>query len=85
MANANSVARKKAGDPATWKPIPNAREIDKLYADPTAVHACLIIGYNRTTKEIAVSDSWGPSFQERRIPAAAAQEVSQDEYWVLTW
>ena len=85
MANENSAARKKAGDLATWKPTPTAREIDKLYADPTTAHACLIIGYNRTTKEIAVSDSWGPRFQERWIPAAAAQKVSQDEYWVLSW
>jgi hypothetical protein len=85
MANENSAARKKAGDPATWKPTPTAREIDKLYPDPATAHACLIIGYNRTTKEIAVSDSWGPQFQERWIPAAAAQKVSQDEYWVLSW
>ena len=85
MANANSAARQKAGDLATWKPTPTAREIDKLYPDPTTAHACLIIGYNRTTKEIAVSDSWGPRFQERWIPAAAAQKVSQDEYWVLAW
>jgi hypothetical protein len=85
MANANSAARKKAGDPATWKPIPTAREIDKLFPDPEAAHACLIIGYHRTTNEIAVSDSWGPRFQERWIPAAAAQKMSQNEYWVLTW
>jgi hypothetical protein len=85
LANANSAARKIAADPATWKPTPTAREIDQLYADPTTAHACLIIGYNRATKEIAVSDSWGPEFQERWIPAAAAQKVSKDEYWVLTW
>jgi hypothetical protein len=85
MANENSAARQKAGNPATWKPTPTAREIDKLYADPSTAHACLIIGYNRATKEIAVSDSWGPHFQERWIPAAAAQKVSQDEYWVLSW
>jgi hypothetical protein len=85
MVNENSAARKNAGDPAKWKPTPTAREIEKLYADPTTAHACLIIGYNRATKEIAVSDSWGPRFQERWIPAAAAQKVSQDEYWVLAW
>ena len=31
MANANTIARKKAGDPATWKPTPTANEINKLF------------------------------------------------------
>ena len=85
LADANSTERKKATDLAKWKPTPTAKEIDRLYPDPESAHACLIIGYNRATKEIAVSDSWGPRFQERWIPAAAAQKVSQGEYWVLGW
>jgi hypothetical protein len=85
LADANTAERKKAPDLAKWKPTPTAREIERLYADPESAHACLIIGYNRATKEIAVSDSWGPHFQERWIPVAAAQKVSQGEYWLLSW
>ena len=85
MANTNTAARKNAPDLATWKPLPTKAEIDRLYPDPETSHACLIIGYNRATKEIAVSDSWGPQYQERWIPAAAAKQVSQGEYWVMTW
>lgn len=61
------------------------QELDALMSDPDAAHACLIIGYNRKTGEIALSDSWGPDFRERWVPAAAAAKVSQDEYWVLAW
>ena len=85
VASANTGARKRAADLTTWKPISTRSEIDAIYADPSAAHACLIIGYNRTTNEIAVSDSWGPQFQERWIPVAAAQKASQGEYWLLSW
>jgi hypothetical protein len=85
LANTNSAERKKAADLGKWKPTPTAKEIEGLYPASESAHACLIIGYNRATKEIAVSDSWGPRFQERWIPAAAAQKVSQGEYWVLAW
>ncbi len=39
-------------------------------------HICLIIGYNKKTGEIAISDSWGPHFAERWIQASQAQRVS---------
>jgi hypothetical protein len=57
----------------------------ELQPDLATGHACLIIGYNRTTNEIAISDSWGPRFQERWVPVAAAQKITQDQYWVLAW
>ena len=60
-------------------------ELAALAPDPRTAHACLIIGYNRKTNEVAVSDSWGPHFQERWVPLAAAQKISQDEFWVLAW
>ncbi len=85
LANANTLARKAAASPSQWKPVLTPTELAAFGAEPDTGHACLIIGYNRATNEIAVSDSWGPRFMERWIPAAAAQKVSQDEYWVLAW
>ncbi|MBC8010736.1 MAG: hypothetical protein H7067_11650, partial [Burkholderiales bacterium] len=43
----------------------------------------LLIGYNRATGEVAFSDSWGPEFAERWLPAAAARQVSHGQAWVL--
>ncbi|MCX6936982.1 MAG: C39 family peptidase [Verrucomicrobia bacterium] len=56
-----------------------------LALDPTAAHLCLLIGYNRNTGELAFSDSWGPEFAERWLPAAAVQSASFGEFWVLNF
>ncbi len=55
----------------------------ELVAVPEAAHLCLLTGYNRATGEIAFSDSWGPDFAERWLPADAARRVSSGEAWVL--
>jgi hypothetical protein len=39
-------------------------------------HICMIVGYNETTQELAVSDSWGPSFERRWVPLAMAEWAS---------
>jgi len=85
LADANTDARRQTADPAKWKPTLSPAELAAITPDPRTGHACLIIGYNRTTGEIAVSDSWGPRFQERWVPAATAQKITQDEYWVIAW
>ena len=54
-----------------------------LAPDSSSAHVCLLIGYNRVTGELAFSDSWGPDFAERWLPAAAVQAVSSGECWVL--
>lgn len=48
-------------------------------------HICLIIGYNKTTDEIAISDSWGPRFTERWVPAKSAQALSYGTLNVIKW
>lgn len=48
-------------------------------------HMCMIIGYNKATKEIATSDSWGPSHQEKWYTLEEVQRVSRDELFVITW
>ncbi len=85
LANANTKARKEASGLSPWKPVLTPAELAAFTPEPNAGHVCLIIGYNRATNEVAVSDSWGPRFQERWVPASAAQKISQDEYWVLAW
>lgn len=85
LANANTTARQAAPDVSKWKPALTPAELAAISVEPETGHACLIIGYNRATNEIAVSDSWGPRFQQRWVPAPAAQKITQDEYWVLAW
>ncbi len=48
-------------------------------------HICLVIGYNKQTGEIAISDSWGPKFSERWVPAREAQRVSRGDMNVIKW
>ena len=83
LADVYSSARPADGaDLKTW-----AAERKKLTGglsrDRTAGHLCLIIGYNRATGEIAFSDSWGPKFAERWLPAAAIEQASLGQLWVL--
>ena len=55
------------------------------YDKRTTGHMCLIIGYNKTTDEIAISDSWGPDFAERWITLEEAQHLDQGELYVIAW
>lgn len=48
-------------------------------------HICLIIGYNQQTDEIAISDSWGPRFAERWVPARKMHTGSYSERTVIKW
>ena len=48
-------------------------------------HICLIIGYNANTREIAISDSWGPRFSERWITVDQAMEVTYGEMHIIKW
>jgi hypothetical protein len=48
-------------------------------------HICLIIGYNRQTMEFAISDSWGPRFAVRWVPASAMRYATSDSMSVIKW
>lgn len=85
FANAHSDAREKNTDWAQWKQIAAAAGKTHLEEERDSGHACLIIGYNRATNEIAFTDSWGPKYAERWVPVAAAAKVSQNQFWVLSW
>ena len=46
-------------------------------------HICMIVGYNETTGEIAVSDSWGKRYEKRWIHYLEAEAVSQEGGYVI--
>jgi hypothetical protein len=82
-----SRAREKITDWNAWaESLKTARkDARKLHPPKENGHVCLIIGYNATTGEIAVSDSWGPEYRERWITAEEAEAISQRYLSVITW
>lgn len=59
------------------------KDARKFRQDKSSAHACLIIGYNKDTRELCVSDSWGPSYRERWVTEEEAQAVSQNSFFVI--
>lgn len=49
------------------------------------MHVCMIIGYNDITKEIAISDSWGPVFAERWITEEEANAITSGQSFIVSW
>lgn len=84
-ANSRQAARAGAPDPSTWKKeLAEVRKsARKFRVDKSKGHVCLIIGYNKLTGEVALSDSWGPSFAERWVTCEEAKAVSQDAFYVI--
>ncbi|CAA6692326.1 MULTISPECIES: hypothetical protein [unclassified Lentimonas] len=85
-ANQRSKERQAVTDWTAWAKASksNARSTE-LSKDIMSAHACLITGYNKDTGEIAVSDSWGPSFNERWISAEQAEQVSQGSIYLISF
>ena len=48
-------------------------------------HVCMVIGYNAATGEIAISDSWGPGYEERWLTEDEACAIGMGEFWSITW
>jgi len=84
FANKRTQLRQQISDWEAWadQTKKEARSLE-LYKDRMAAHACMIIGYNKDTDEIAVSDSWGPSYNERWIPVEQAEQVSQGSIYLV--
>lgn len=84
-ANSRQAARIGTPDPATWKKeLAEVRKsARKFRVDKSKAHVCLIIGYNKQTGEVALSDSWGPAFAERWVTFEEAKAVSQDIFYVI--
>lgn len=83
-ASQRTIERHRVTDWSAWqkKLKKEEREIQFGKVRNTA-HACLITGYNKDSNEIAVSDSWGPEFEERWISAEHAQQVSQGSIYLI--
>lgn len=83
-ANERTKARRKVTDWKSWeKHVKSDARSTELPKDITTGHACMIVGYNKETGEIAVSDSWGPSYRERWISAEQAEQVSKGSIYVI--
>jgi len=74
-------------DSKEWKKtLSEARRSAKKFKKLTdTAHVCMIIGYNKETGEIAVSDSWGPEFAERWVTPEEAEAVSQNDFQVISF
>ncbi|WP_411827474.1 SHD1 domain-containing protein [Luteolibacter sp. AS25] len=46
-------------------------------------HICMIIGYNETTGELAVSDSWGKRYELRWVPVEVASWASNGSLFMI--
>ena len=84
FVNERTIERRSVNDWEAWKDRSKteARSIN-LRKDFMSAHACMIIGYNKATNEIAVSDSWGPSYAERWVPVEQMEQVSQGSIYLI--
>jgi hypothetical protein len=48
-------------------------------------HSCMLIGYNAQTRELAMSDSWGPEYAERWLTEEEAQAINGGVLWIIKW
>jgi len=82
-----SAERMGSATPAAWAEQlrPARLNATRIPRDLQAAHVCLLIGYNRTTGEIAVSDSWGAGHEEKWYTVEEARRVSQDRFAWISW
>ena len=85
IANAITRQRMKANDVKLWKKSLSEllKRSPKLEKDIDRGHICLIVGFNDATRELAVSDSWGPEYELRWITEDAAQDISSGYFYVI--
>ena len=76
--NSRIQDRKSMTDITEWKKVLAAarKEGRKFRPQRDSAHVCMIIGYNKQTGEIAISDSFGPAFAERWMTADEAAAVT---------
>ena len=87
LINQRTRERAQVSDWAAWKDkIKSARRAARqLGRAGDGGHVCLITGFNVDTGEIALSDSWGPAYEERWITQEEAAAISQGAMAVVTW
>lgn len=84
-ANENTSKRKNVTDWTQWaKDIAEeAAILVKKESEQEAHHLCMIVGYNEATNELAVSDSWGASYERRWVPAPVANWASSGGLFMI--
>lgn len=78
VVNKRTKERKSVEDFSKWAQE-IAEEADSLaprLESAENYHICMIVGYNEATGELAVSDSWGPSYELRWVHLDIAKAVS---------
>ena len=86
IANARTKERAGITDFSEWATT-IAAEAKKLTPflenNQSNHHICMIVGYNETTNELAVSDSWGPRYELRWIHLDIAKAVTSRGGFVI--
>jgi hypothetical protein len=85
IANKNTKLRKEVTDWSAWGAT-IAEESEPIIKIPRVEanhHICMIVGYNEATEELAVSDSWGASYERRWVPLGIADWVSQGGLFMI--
>ena len=85
--NERTEERKKSTDFSEWKKKlrPYRSAAKKLKENYDGAHVCMIIGYNKKTREIATSDSWGKKFNERWMTEEEVDAISMGGMYVIKW
>lgn len=87
LINERTLARREVEDWEAWKESlkPARRDARRLAREADEGHVCLITGFNRETGEIALSDSWGPGYEERWLTVEEAAAISHGSMAVVAW
>ena len=85
--NERTEERKKVKNFSDWKKKlrPYRSAAKKLKGNYDGAHVCMIIGYNKKTREIATSDSWGEKFNERWMTEEEVDAISMGGMYVIKW
>ncbi len=86
LVNERSEARESVDDLTKW-----AAEISEeatrlspsFKSNQSNFHICMVIGYNEKTREVAVSDSWGPKYEIRWVHEDLAKAVTSRGGFVI--
>ncbi|MBK1883188.1 hypothetical protein JIN85_12235 [Luteolibacter pohnpeiensis] len=85
VANEDTQARVAVKDWQTYAATiaETAKTVAKQDKPSEAYHICMIVGYNEATNELAVSDSWGPSYERRWVPVGVADWASNGGLFMI--
>jgi len=85
--NKRNEKREKVEDFSEWKNTikPCRRAAKNLNKNFRGAHICMIVGYNKKTREIAISDSWGKKFNERWLTEEEIVAISMGGMYVIKW